>query len=195
MKAGVTGGRFWSAAVFSMTPHPRGRLTARESPGRMRGSPRYGLARPQPSLCVPSAPDDAPRHPYSRRRHRAGAHRGDAPRARGDRCRLRLGRAGGGRRRDGDGRNAAARGDARLGQAQQGRAQGPDHDADRHRLPLGERGSPPRARALRVPPPVQDLRGRALALRQRRPRARPREHRGPLRRASSTRPARPRPST
>ena len=91
-----------------------------------------------------------------------------------------MGRAGGRRRRDGDGRHAAARGDARVGQGEQGRAQGPDHHADRHRLPLRERRTASRARPLCVPPPVQDVRGRAVALRQRRSRHRPREHRGPV---------------
>ena len=131
---------------------------------------------------VESAADGAPRHPHSRRRHRARADRGDAPRARGDRRRVRLGRARGRRRRDGDGGHAAARRDARLDPRQQGRAQGPDHDADRHRLPLGQRRAAARARPLRLPAAVQDLPGRALALRGRRRRHRPREHRGPVRR-------------
>ena len=78
--------------------------------------------------------------------------------------------------------HAAAARDARVDQAERGRAQGADHDADRHRLPLGQRRAAPRARALRLRPAVQDLRRRALALRARRPRHRPREHRGPLRR-------------
>ncbi len=63
-----------------------------------------------------------------------------------------------------------------------GRHQGPDHDAGRRRLPLGERGAAQGARPLRPGAAVQELPGRALALRGRRPRDRPREHRGPLRR-------------
>ena len=54
-------------------------------------------------------------------------------------------------------------GDARLDPAQQGRHQGPDHHADRHRLPLRQRRAARRARALRLPAPVQDLPGRAHA--------------------------------
>ena len=132
-------------------------------------------------LCVRSATDGAPRDADSRRRDGTRADRGDPPRPRGDRRRVQLGRAGGRSRRDGDRRHAAPRGDARVGQAEQGGAEGADHDADRHGLPLRQRGAPPRARPLRLPPPLQDLRGRALALRRRRPRARPREHRRPLR--------------
>ena len=81
-----------------------------------------------------------------------------------------------GRRRDGVRRHAAARRHARLDPRQQGRAQRPDHDADRHGLPLGQRRAPPRARALRLPAAVQDVSRRALALRVRRRRHRPREH-------------------
>ena len=56
------------------------------------------------------------------------------------------------------------------------RPQGPDHDADRHGLPLGERRAPPRAEPLRLPAAVQDVPRRALALRGGRRRHRPREH-------------------
>ncbi len=94
---------------------------------------------------------------------------------------LRLGRPPGGRRRHGGGGHTASRGDARVGEGERRRAQGADHDADRHRLPLRQRRAAARARAVRMPAPVQVLRGRPLALRGRRPRHRPREHRGPLR--------------
>ena len=125
--------------------------------------------------------DGPSRHPHSRRRDRAGADRGDATRPRGDGRRVRVGRPAGGRRRDGGGGNAAPRRDARVGQGERRRAQGPDHDADRHRLPLRQRRAAPRARALRLPAPVQDVSGRPLALRGRRRRRRPREHRRPVR--------------
>ena len=56
--------------------------------------------------------------------------------------------------------------DARLREGEQGRAEGPDHDADRHGFPLGQRRAAPRARPVRLPAPVQDVRGCPLALRQ-----------------------------
>ncbi len=88
-----------------------------------------------------------PRDPHPRRRHGARADRGDAPRARGDGRRVRVGPARGRRGRDGaNRRQSASAGDARVDPRERGRAQGPDHDADRHRLPLGERRAPPRAR-------------------------------------------------
>ena len=48
-------------------------------------------------------------------------------------------------------------------------------------LPVRERGAAARARAVRLYPPLQVVPGRALTLRQRRSRGRPREHRGPVR--------------
>ena len=84
---------------------------------------------------------------------------------------VRLGRPPGRRRRDGAGTGTPLPEETLASvQGEQGRAQGADHDADRHRLPLGQRRAAPRARPLRVPAPVQDLPGRAHALRQRRPR-------------------------
>ena len=71
---------------------------------------------------------------------------------------------------------------ARLDPRERRRAEGPDHDADRRRLPLGQRRPPQGARPVRAGAAVQDLPGRAHALRRRRPGHRPREHRGPLRR-------------
>ena len=61
---------------------------------------------------------------------------------------------------------ARARRDPRDGR----RAQGPDHDADRRRLPLGQRRAAQGARPLRAGAPVQDLPRRAHALRGHRPR-------------------------
>ena len=61
---------------------------------------------------------------------------GDTPGSRSDGCAVRVGHARSGRRRDGGSGHAAARGDARVGQDEQGRAEGSDHDADRHGLPL-----------------------------------------------------------
>ena len=96
---------------------------------------------------------------------------------------LRLGRAGGRRGRDGPARRQpAARADARLDPPHRRRAEGPDHDAGRRRLPLGQRRPAQGARPLRAGAPLQDLRRRADALRRRRPDHRPREHRRPLRR-------------
>ena len=46
--------------------------------------------------------------------------------------------------------HAAARRDPRLDQAQRCRDQGPDHDADRHRLPVRQRRAASRARPVRV---------------------------------------------
>ena len=65
---------------------------------------------------------------------------------------------------------------------QQGRPQGADHHAGRHGLPQRQRRSAQGARPLRLRAPVQELRGRAHALQGHRPRHRPREHRGPVRR-------------
>ena len=70
----------------------------------------------------------------------------------------------------------------RVHPAEQGRPQGPDHDAGRGGLPERQRRAPPGARAVRerAPGPVDE--GPRHALRERRPRHRPREHRGPVRR-------------
>ena len=73
--------------------------------------------------------------------------------------------------------------DARVDPAKRRRAQGPDHDSDRRGVPLGERRAPAGAststrrcgRARRYP-------GVRVALRGRRPRRRPRDDRGHLRR-------------
>ena len=70
---------------------------------------------------------------------------------------------------------------ARVDQAQRRRHQGPDDDAGRLRLPLGQRAAAQGARPLRLHPPLQGLRGRAHALPRDRHRDRAREHRGPLR--------------
>ena len=132
---------------------------------------------------VQSLARDARRDTHPRRRHRPGAHRGDAPRARGDRRRLRMGRPARRRGRDARARRRpAARVHARLDPPQRRRAEGPDHDADRRGLPLRQRRAAQAARPLRAGAPVQDLPGRAHALRGHRPRDRAREHRGPLRR-------------
>ena len=52
---------------------------------------------------------------------------------------------------------------------------GTDHDAGRRRLPLRQRGAAQGPRSLRAGAAVQELSGRALPLRGRRPRDRPRE--------------------
>ena len=61
---------------------------------------------------------------------------------------------------------------------------GPDHDPGRQRFPVGQRRPAQGARPVRPGAPLQDLPGRAHALRRhaRRPRDRAREHRGPVRR-------------
>ena len=69
-----------------------------------------------------------------------------------------------------------------VDQAHRGRDQGADHDAGRLGLSLDQRPAPQGARPIRLHPPVQALRGRAVALRRGRHRDRPREHRGSLRR-------------
>ena len=133
--------------------------------------PRLEVARPRsfregryltgiPQACqVRSAAADGPsRHPHSRRRDRAGAHRSDASRPRGDRGRVRMGRPPSRRRRDGGGGHTPTRGDARVGEGERRRAEGADHDADRHRLPLRQRRAAPRARAVRLPASVQVVR-------------------------------------
>ena len=111
--------------------------------------------------------------PHPRRRHRPRADRGDAPRARGDRRRVRLGRPRGGRGGHGRARRQpAARPRRSTRSATSGRrAQGPDHDAGRRRLPLGQRRPAQGARHVRAGAAVQELPGRALALRRRRPRS------------------------
>ena len=70
---------------------------------------------------------------------------------------------------------------ARLDQAHRRRHQGPDDDAGRLGLPLGQRAAAQGARPLRLHPPLQGLRGRAHPLPRDRHRDRAREHRGPLR--------------
>ena len=79
---------------------------------------------------------------------------------------------------------------ARSGE--QSRAEGPDHDPGRRRFPLGERRAAAGARPLRAGAALQDLSGRAHALRRGRYRDRPREHRGHLRRDRVRRRAAPR---
>src|SRR5919206_4287723 len=133
-------------------------------------------------ICKVPSSDGPPRDPHPRRRHRAGAHRGDAARPRGDWRRVRVGRASRGHGRHGGARRKpaprrGAGGDPRHGR----RAQGADHDPGRRRLPVGERRAPEGSRPLRAGAPLQELPGRAHALRGRRPRRRAREHRGPLR--------------
>ena len=81
---------------------------------------------------------------------------------------------------------------ARVAEAHRGRDQGADDDAGRLGLSLDQRAAAQGARPLRVHPPVQGAGGRAHALPGDRPRHRAREHRGPLRRASSSSAARPR---
>ena len=71
---------------------------------------------------------------------------------------------------------------ARVDPAEWHRAEGADHDSGRRRLPLRERRPPRGARSLCPGSPLQELCGRSLALRGRRPDHRPREHGGPLRR-------------
>ena len=70
---------------------------------------------------------------HPRRRDRARAGRGDRARARGDRRRIRVGLAGRGRGRLRAGGHADARSRAGVDPAQQGRDEGPDHDAGRVR--------------------------------------------------------------
>ena len=77
--------------------------------------------------------------------------------------------------------NAVPRSHPGVDQAHRGRHQGPDHDAGRLGLSLGQRAAAQGARPLRLHPPVQGLRGRAHALPRDRHRDRAREHRGPLR--------------
>ena len=79
-------------------------------------------------------------------------------------------------------RHAAPGARPRVGPAQQGRAQGPDHHPGRGRLPERQRLAPPGPRPVRQPAPGALDEGPRHPLRGRRPRHRPREHRGPLRR-------------
>ena len=67
------------------------------------------------------------------------------------------------------------------------RAQGPARDAERRRLSLGQRHAAPAVRPLRERAAGEDDRRRAVALHERRPRDRAREHRGPLRRRRALR--------
>ena len=75
-----------------------------------------------------------------------------------------LGRTGSRRGRDGQAGHAHARQRDRIVPPHQGRAQGPGHDARRHRLPQRQRLSPPGTRPLCLRPPVQGLQGRAHLL-------------------------------
>ena len=95
--------------------------------------------------------------------------------------RVRLGRASRRRGRLRRGGQPVPRPHAGLDQAHRRRHQGPDHDAGRLGLPLGQRAAAQGARPLRLHPAVQGLRGRAHALPRDRHRDRAREHRGPLR--------------
>ena len=79
-------------------------------------------------------------------------------------------------------RHAAPGARPRVDPAQQGRPQGPDHDPGRRGLPERQRHAPPGARPVREPAAGPLDEGPRHALRGRRPRHRPREHRGPLRR-------------
>ena len=186
---------------ISRRTQPTGRRRDARRACRRRGVDHRGDALPRPltsrdslhadqgrrgRTTMTTASDDAPGDADPRRRHRTGAHRGDPTGAGGSRrdgrLVVRLGRSGGRRRHHGDRRHAASAGDDRLGSPQRRRHQGPDHDPDRHRLPLGQRRAALRARPLRLPAPVQDLPRRAHPVRQRRRRHRTREHRGPLRR-------------
>ena len=72
-------------------------------------------------------------------------------------------------------------------------AQGPDHDARGHGVPQRERGAAPGARPVRGGPAGARAARRADPPPRRRPGRDPREHRGPVRRASSSSEARPRP--
>ena len=141
----------------------------------------------EPAVAVPGASLQSghgpPSHPDPRRRHRSGAGGGDHPRPRRDRHRVRMG-----------------------GPSRPARPRSPTHGTPlpeevlesirRNKVALkgpittpvggGFRSvnvdAPPGARAVRQPAPGALDAGRRDALRGRRPRHRPREHRGPLRR-------------
>ena len=109
--------------------------------GRRRRAVSHGYNRPH----------GPPRDPDPRRRHRSGAGGGDASRPRRDRRRVRVGDRRRRRGRHRRVRNAAPGSRPRLDPPQPGRAQGPDHDAGRGRLPERERDAPPGARPVREP--------------------------------------------
>ena len=125
----------------------------RSDRGCGRPSPRPAALRPPPAgpRAIQSG-HGPPSHPDPRRRHRSGAGGGDAPRARRDRHRLRMGGRRRRRGRHGRARDAAPGARPRVDQAQQGRAQGPDHDPGRGRVPQRQRDAPPGARPVRQPP-------------------------------------------
>ena len=133
---------------------------------RVRGRPAAGaiaqILRPVVYPGRPAAPRPAariqsghgpPSHPDPRRRHRSGAGGGDPPRPRRHRRRVRVGGRGRRRGRHGRVRDAAPGARPRVDPAQQGRAQGPDHDAGRGGLPERQRDAPPGARPVRQPAP------------------------------------------
>ena len=138
--------------------------------------------RPRPARCAATIGPWPTGHPDPRRRHRSGAGGGDLPRPRRDRDRLRVGAGRGRRGGDRAVRHTAPGPRPRVGQAQQGRAQGADHDPGRGGLPERQRGAPPGARPVRQPAARALDEGPRHPLRGRRPRHRPREHRGPVRR-------------
>ncbi len=129
------------------------------------------------------------RHARSRRRHRPRDHRRGGAHLRRGRRAVRMGRAGrrhGGHRQGGRSAAAAA---ARQHPAHASRAQGPADHAGGRRLPLGQRAPARRIQALRERAPGAHADPRR-PLRRHRPRADPREPRGPLRRLRALHPDR-----
>ena len=123
-----------------------------------------------------------PCHPHPRGRHRAGDRGGRPIGPRGDGDRLRVARRRRRRGRHGRVRDAAPGPRPRVDPARQGRPEGTHHDAGRGGLPERERRPPPGPGAVRQRPPGAFDEGPRHALRERGPRDRPREHRGPVRR-------------
>ena len=162
------------------------RLCTPERPIRRLSRRRGRLVWGEPAAVAPPAslewPHGPPSHPDPRRRHRSGAGGGDDPRPRCDRHRLRMGVGRRRRGRDRAVRDAAPGPRPRVGPPQPRRAQGPDHDPGRWRIPERQRVAPPGARPVRQRAPGTLDEGPRPPLRRRRPDHRPREHRGPLRR-------------
>ena len=155
-----------------------GRARSRLSPSP--NLPRLGSAS-RPTGVWKDSRRGASGHIHSRRRNRSGDRRGDPPGARSDRRGVRVGRATRRRGRLPGGGKPVSRPHPGVDQAKRGRDQGADHDTGRLGVSVDQRPAPQGARPVRVHPPLQAVRGRALALRRGRHRDRAREHRGPVR--------------
>ena len=169
-----------------------GKIAVAEHHRRGRPDARRRARPPRWPPCSPW-PHDLRRDPDPRRRDRPRDHGADGQGARGDGPPLHLGR---GARRDGRRRrhrDAASRRHGREHPEEWARPQGTAHHADRHRLPLGQRGSPEGVRALRQRParPHPDA---GWPVRERGHRAGAREPRRALHRRRALRPDRRRPA-